>query len=247
MRWYIVVGIGFNTVEHKCSMIVVKGPKATGLPSSASLQGKPQFWIAALLGPFGCSAFGEKFTQSIFVSESLTCSENNQSSYFLKIFSSAYNMLHHGKYLIFSHNSGGAVEICHIRSTCSYFINHKICYMGKVFKMRVQLPMLLIFWTCVLYTVGATLYKEKCCLVIVLMAILMKNSFFFLNLMYFSVIGISLLHEIFFRRSWWVQKGNICYIKSGLSLIMFSWHFGLVCFSLLANVHSSSFIYYDII
>lgn len=92
MRWYIVVGIGFNTVEHKCSMIVVKGPKATGRPSSASLQGKPQFWIAALLGPFGCSAFGEKFTQSIFVSESLTCSENNQSSYFLKFFSSAYNM-----------------------------------------------------------------------------------------------------------------------------------------------------------
>lgn len=89
MRSYIVVGIGFNTVEHKCSMIVLKGPKATGRPGSASLQGKPQFWIAALLGPFGCSAFGEKFIQSIFVSESLTCSENNQSSYFLKKFSSA--------------------------------------------------------------------------------------------------------------------------------------------------------------
>jgi len=50
-------------VEHKCSMIVVEGPKGTGCPSPASLQGKPQFWIAALLVPFGCSAFGEKFTQ----------------------------------------------------------------------------------------------------------------------------------------------------------------------------------------
>ncbi len=47
-------------MEHKCSMFVMEatGQKEWDVP----VQGKQGFWITALLGLLGSSAFGEKFT-----------------------------------------------------------------------------------------------------------------------------------------------------------------------------------------